>query len=324
MMSRLKISLLRGGPSDEYEISLLSGQNALRNLTPDKYSIEEVFIDKGGVWHVSGVPIAPERALFGTSVAVNALHGAYGEDGQVQRLLDQLNVPYTGAKQLGAAQSFNKDTAKKHYKNNYLKTPHHQTLKVRDGEDLYKIALKIFREFPQPSVIKPIFGGSSKDIHFCSSFEDVYTAIDELSKKGEQFMVEEFIFGKEAAVGVVEDWRGNKISSLMPVEIEKEHPIFGYDNKYKGVNRNLYVPSRFSTEEKQMLDELAKEAHEALSLRHYSQSDFIISPRGIYILETNSLPGLTEQSLLVEALQAGGSNLGEFLDHIIVLATGRK
>ena len=323
-MSLLKVSVVRGGPSGEYDVSLKTGQNILNNLNLEKYKVEDIFVSRDGVWHKHGLPISPTQALRETDVMINAMHGDYGEDGRLQRDAENAGVVYTGSKALGASLSLNKDLAKGIYKNNYLKTPRHLTFKSTDSSDLYVIALKIFREFPQPSIIKPVSGGSSKNIYYCSSYEDVYTAIDDLSRLGEPFMVEEYIFGKEASVATVEGFRNEDLYAMPPVEIVKKSPYFSYDQKYGGGERETIAPGRFTNDEREMLKELAKEAHESLGLRHYSQSDFIISPNGIYILETNALPGLTETSLLPEALVAIGSNLPEFLEHLINLAQNKN
>src|SRR3989344_5770990 len=319
-MAIIRVAVLRGGPSEEYEVSLQTGGNIINSLHPDKFIVDDIFVSRDGVWHLAGLPTSPEKALSRAGVVFNAMHGAYGEDGGVQRVLEHHNIPFTGSGSLGASLSFNKSLSKDIYKKNYLKTPEHLVIDARAPGELHDIALKIFREFPQPSIIKPISSGSSKDVYFCSSYEDVYTAIDKLSAKGEPFMVEEFIFGKEATCSVVEGFRGEDLHALLPIEIGRSGKIFSYEDKY-GINEvTNYCPGRFTKEEASMIGELAKEAHQALGLRHYSRSDFIISPRGIYILETNSLPGLTEHSLLPQSLLASGASVGEFLEHIVGLA----
>ncbi|MBC7836866.1 ATP-grasp domain-containing protein, partial [Acetobacteraceae bacterium] len=133
--------------------------------------------------------------------------------------------------------------------------------------------------------------------------------------------VEEFIKGKEATVGVVDNFRGEKFYALMPVEIvpPPSREFFDYHAKYSGESTER-VPGNFTHSEKEELMYLAKRAHETLGLSHYSRSDFIVSKRGIYFLEINTLPGLTGESLLPKALAAGGSKLPEFLDHVITLA----
>ena len=108
----ITVAVLRGGPSDEHEISLKTGANVLANLQREPYRPVDVFIDKEGVWHVRGIPMSPERALSTIDVVWNALHGQYGEDGTVQRILDRLGVPYTGSGALASGLAMNKATTK--------------------------------------------------------------------------------------------------------------------------------------------------------------------------------------------------------------------
>ena len=96
-MSRLTVGVLRGGPSNEYDISLQTGAEVLHALPEEKYAARDIFIDREGQWHLLGMPRSPDRALRGVDVVVNALHGKYGEDGRVQQLLDRFGVPYTGS-----------------------------------------------------------------------------------------------------------------------------------------------------------------------------------------------------------------------------------
>jgi D-alanine-D-alanine ligase len=192
-----------------------------------------------------------------------------------------------------------------------------------------------------PYIVKPISGGSSIGVFLIKSREEFADAMFKVLERGDSILIEEFIPGVEATVGVIEGFRGQELYALPPVEIR---PIggnfFDYEAKYKGKspplpgeNRNVYrrekaaeeiVPATFSTSIKKELEKLAVAAHEALGLRHYSRSDFIISPRrGIFILETNSLPGLTDESLVPKALKAVGSSLSELADHLVMLALSR-
>src|SRR3990172_1010615 len=106
---RTVVAVLRGGPSSEYDVSLKTGASVLEALDKEKYEPRDIFISRGGQWHLHGVEVAPERALFGADVAFNALHGEYGEDGSVQRLLERLGMPYTGSGAAGSAVAFNKN-----------------------------------------------------------------------------------------------------------------------------------------------------------------------------------------------------------------------
>src|SRR5690606_5390760 len=141
---------------------------------------------------------------------------------------------------------------------------------------------------------------------------------------GQNILIEEYIRGKEATCGVVENLRGKKLYALPPIEIRKPatKDLFDYEAKYSGITEEV-CPGCFLDSEKRELEKASCDIHEALVLSDYSRSDFIISPRGIYFLETNSLPGLTEESLLPKSLKAVGINNTQFIDHILNQALGR-
>jgi D-alanine-D-alanine ligase len=318
-MTKKKVGVLRGGPSSEYEVSLKTGKSVIDSLA-DRYTVLDIFIDKSGVWHYLGAPIAPEKIFKKVDVIFNALHGAYGEDGTVQKLLDNYSIPYTGSRALASAVGMNKALSKKVYKNYDLKTPLSVIVTATDcssGE-----LLNLFKSFPMPAVVKPVSGGSSVGTAIAKTLADLELAVADALKYSRQALIEEFIAGKEATCGVVDEFRDEEIYSLLPVEIRKPFgsAFFDYQAKYGGQSQEI-CPGNFTPKEKKEIQDMARQAHKALGLRHYSRSDFIIHPkRGIYILETNTLPGLTSESILPKSLQAVGCSLPDFLDHLIILA----
>jgi D-alanine-D-alanine ligase len=322
---RKVVGVLRGGPSREYEVSLKSGASVLESLDREKYEPRDIFIDRSGDWHVHGVVQSPEKALAGVDVAFNALHGEYGEDGRVQRQLDALGVPYTGSDAFASAIAFNKHHTKEAVKKLGVKVPHGLVLEpAREGE-IEALARKLFRTFPHPAIVKPVSGGSSVGTHVAHTYHGLEHALKEASSHGPKILVEEYVAGREATVGVVDDFRNERAYALMPVEIvpAAHHPFFNYEAKYGG-QATERVPGHFTEEQKKELERIAKAVHEGLNLAHYSRSDFIVSKRGIFFLEVNTLPGLTGESLLPKALKAVGSSLTAFLDHVINLAHGGR
>ena len=152
---------------------------------------------------------------------------------------------------------------------------------------------------------------------------DVHKAVSEILHEAEGVLVEELIRGREATAGVVEGLRGEVLYSLPSIEIvPPSDDFFSYDAKYSGATQEI-TPGRFSKKEKEELARLSRVMHEALGLRHYSRSDFIVSPRGIYYLETNTLPGMTTESLLPKSLAAVGVQFPDFLEHLVGLALKR-
>jgi D-alanine-D-alanine ligase len=322
LMSKLKVGVLRGGPSSEYDVSLKTGESVLKNL-PEKYQGIDVLIDKNGLWHIEGIPYQPPQIFNRVNVIFNAMHGEYGEDGKVQQLLDAHGIPYTGSKSLASAMAMHKEKAKNIFKQHGLKTPAHRLLKIEFGSDIQPIALELFRTFPMPLIIKPVGAGSSVGVYLARNFNDVERGLREATQRFSDILVEEYINGRETTVGVIDQFRNQSLYVLPAIEIRPpiESPFFDLDAKYSGKSEEI-CPGNFSSTEKEELAELAKKAHQILGLRHYSRSDFIIHPRrGIYILETNTLPGLTSESLFPKALKSVGSSLPDFLDHLLTLAS---
>jgi D-alanine--D-alanine ligase len=323
-MSRKKVGVLRGGPSSEYEVSLKTGKTVIDNLS-DRHEVFDIFISKDGVWHHLGAPITPEDVFKKVDVIFNALHGTYGEDGTVQKLLDTFSVPYTGSTALASAVGMNKVLSKKVYKSHGLKTPLH-TIVTKD-QDLVTEATKIFKSFPMPAVVKPVSGGSSVGVSIARTLPELEIGLTEAFKYDDQALVEEMISGREATCGVVDNFRGQAVYPLLPNEIGKsdESEFYDYNAKYLSETQQIICPGNFAEAEKKIIQEMSQKAHQALGLRHYSRSDFIVSSRrGVYILETNTLPGLTDHSHVPKSLNAIGCNLADFLDHLIALAVDKK
>ncbi|MFA5773400.1 MAG: D-alanine--D-alanine ligase [Candidatus Paceibacterota bacterium] len=333
----IKVGVIRGGISGEHEVSLASGAQVLSHLRSDKmkdkYSAIDIFIDRDGIWHINGIPTSMDKIIHKVDVIINALHGDYGEDGKVQQLLEQWGIPYTGSGPFASAIGYNKFLTKQEFSKLGINTPKHILFpayqedfdepKSRYAE---KKAREVWERLPPPWIVKPLTGGSSMGVHVCKTFQSLVDAFEEGVNEKVSVLVEEFIKGKEATVGIINDFRGKSIYALPPIEIRvpKTSTFFDKDVKYNGKSQEI-CPGNFTNEEKKELERLASLIHTGLDLSHYSRSDFIIHPkRGIYALEVNTLPGLTDQSLMPKALSAVGSNIPEFIEHIIKLAKNRK
>lgn len=318
-MQRIKVAVLRGGPGVEHEVSMKSGKNILENLS-DRYISIDVFISKDKIWYVDGISTPPEKIFKSVDVVFNAMHGEYGEDGKVQQLMDHFGVKYTGSKALASALGMHKILSKEIFVKSGIKTPIYKV--IRKGDNLNNIDQTIFKTFPIPAIIKPGGSGSSVGVSLVKVLNDIKPAIENALKYSDVVIVEEFIKGKEVTCGVVENFRGEQIYPLFPIEIKKIEgfEFFSYDAKYSGVTSEV-CPGNFSEKEKNNIQEMAVNAHRVLGLRHYSRSDFIVNEkRGAYILEVNTLPGLSKESLLPKSLEAIGCSLSYFLDHVINLA----
>lgn len=293
---RTVVGVLRGGPSPEYDVSLRTGAAVLEHLDRERYEPRDIFISKGGAWHMHGLEVPPERALAGVDVAFNALHGDYGEDGQAQRQLDMLGVPYTGSDAFASALAYNKHQAKDVAKSLGVKSPYGLVLEPAKEGEIEALAQRLFRSFPQPSIIKPAAAGSRIGVRAAGNYHALESALREAAAYSPKILIEEHIPGREVSVGVIDAFRGEDTYALIP------------------------TPHTFSHEEKALLASLAKQMHAGLGLMHYSDSDFIVSKRGIYYLETNSQPKLHGGSKLMRGLEQVGASISHFIDHVIQLA----
>lgn len=313
------VGVLRGGPSKEHEVSLRTGAAIIANLPPERFVARDIYIDKKGQWHDRGKPVSPERVLRQLDAVLIGLHGEYGEDGEVQKLLERFGVPYAGADQFASHLAMHKLLAKARAKEAGIATPEFRY--IESIEESEAGVREVIRSFHQPVVVKPVGWGSSVGVSIAGGYAPVLSAVQQLFADGAQsVLVEEYVRGKEATVGIVEGLRGEALYALPPIEIiPPEGNFFSYDAKYSGATREL-CPGTFSRVDTEELQRLARAMHRALGARHYSRSDFIVTPTGIHYLETNTLPGLTTGSLLPKALASVGVSMPEFLSHLVTLA----
>jgi len=322
-MSGTVVGVLRGGPSREHEVSLKTGAAMLAHLPQDRYLVRDFYIDRAGAWHDRGRAVQPADALRTVDAVLIGLHGEYGEDGQVQKLLSRAGVPYAGADAFSSHLALHKALAKKHARDAGLLVP--RDVYIESAEHAAMGVHSAVRSFQQPVVVKPASWGSSVGVQIVGGYQPVLEAVLALFREGAvSVLIEERIAGTEATAGVLEGLRGERLYALPPVEIiPPPRDFFSYEAKYSGASREV-CPGRFSRTIADELMRQARVAHEALGLRHYSRSDFIVSPRGIYYLETNTLPGLTAESLFPRSLSAVGVRFPDFLDHLVGLAMGRQ
>jgi len=321
-MARIKVGIFRGGPSGEYEVSLKTGGgiiSALLQSFPLKYQLRDVFISRDGEWHMNGLPSTPQQILKDIDVAFNALHGSYGEDGQIQQIFDSFRIPYTGSGVTSSLLAMDKSMSKKVFSQAGILVP--RGIIVSNDVSPKEAALEVLKTLGPSWVVKPTSSGSSLGVSVVNGFNDLVSAIALAFEYSPKILVEEYIVGREATCGIVEKFRGKEHYSLPVIEIvpPSNSLFFDYPSKYSGKSAEI-CPSGFKRSVKNEIEYLATLAHRTLNCRHYSRSDFIVSKKGIYLLETNTLPGLTSESLLPKSLEAVGLSLPNFIDHLITIA----
>jgi D-alanine-D-alanine ligase len=303
-------------------VSLNTGHAILSQLPKDQFTARDIYIDKNGQWYERGRQLDPLRILHSVDVVLLGLHGEYGEDGEVQKLLEKTGVPFVGSGSFGSFMAMHKVLAKEKAKEIGLLTPEYKYVQIDDG--IEDIIHEVIRTFHQPVVVKPVRWGSSVGVSIVGGYAPIYAAVQSLFLEGcDGVLIEELIRGREATVGIVEGLRGEDLYVLPVVEIiPPADDFYSYDAKYSGSTRHE-CPASFSRVVLEDLASAAKSIHKALGLRDYSRSDFIVSPKGVYYLETNNLPGITQESNVPIALSAVGISLSEFLAHLVNRALAR-
>jgi len=312
------VAVLRGGPSAEYSVSMETGKGVIGVLNALHVKNKDIVISKTGQWLVQGFNKNPEQALADVDVVFIALHGFYGEDGTVQRLLERLSIPYTGSQPYPSAIAMNKDLTKGYLKDLNVKTPRHMRVTKAGLTDPVQTAMSISELFGPKYVVKPTYGGSSIGMKVAQNAQELGTVLKELIAEHDDLLIEEYVSGREATVGILENYREQELYHLPSIEIipPESAGYFAAEVKYNGETEEI-CPGRFKENEKTEMAAAAQEVHRALGLRHYSRSDFIVAPDGIYFLEINTLPGLTSQSLFPKAIESVGGNYTDLIKHLL-------
>ncbi len=299
-----------------------TGSQVISALTARDFFVKDVIITKTGKWMVSGQERAPEQALLATDVVFIAMHGEYGENGEVQKICERLHIPFTGSNSFPSKTAFNKDTTKRLLRSHAIHLPRHVKFSRESTASIADRVYAIARAFGPEYVIKPTASGSSFGVLMVKGAAELESKLRDTLEVYEDCMVEERIRGREATCGVLENFRDQPLYALPPIEIvpPEKSDFFAADVKYTGETEEI-CPGRFSFDERQAIIEGACLAHTVLGLSQYSRSDFMVSDGKVYFLEVNTLPGLTAQSLFPKAAEAIGLSFPDLVTHLVHTAT---
>src|SRR3989344_3302501 len=321
-MMRTNIGILRGGTSSEYNLSLKTGAAMINALSEDRFDVRDILIDKSGTWHLHGAPSTPAHALTQLDVVLIALHGGIGEDGTVQRMLERAGIPYAGARALPSAIALNKLRAREILRRVGVRMPRGAAFTLEHAIDSGEMARLVFSRFGPPYIVKPPSEGAGNGIRIANTLLELPDAIADTLDAYGTALIEEFIRGEEASVGIIENFRDEEFYALPPAHEVHEGNYITPEHHEAG-NLTHFSPSSFSYMQKQTLADLARVAHKILDLSHFSRSDLIVAPHGVYLLEINTIPGLYPGATFPTLLEAVGSSVPEFLEHAIKLARTR-
>lgn len=304
--SALRVAVLMGGRSAEREVSLNTGAQVASALAEKGHDI--VCIDTLEHSFITQIVSAEPDVVF------ICLHGRFGEDGTVQGLLELLEIAYVGSGVLASALAMDKVMSKHFFSHAGIPTPDYVHVRAGEHVDAAQIAVRV----GEKSVVKPANEGSALGVTIVHEPGELAGALAEAFRYDDDVLVERFIAGVEVTVGVI----GNEDPIALPtLEIVPEHEFYDYESKYvPGMSLHI-IPARISESAALECQRLALAAHRALGCRGMSRADTIVDGSGeVWLLETNTIPGMTKTSLLPDAARAAGIEFPELCERLVRLA----
>lgn len=308
MKEKLNVAVVRGGQSTEYDASLKSG-HAVQVALEAEHHIHDVFVDKRGVWHRRGVAVMPEKALHGIDVVFNAMHGTYGEDGSLQKTLISLGVPYTGADAFASSIALDRARTREALKKiPGVRLPSHHVVSHYEGLHYGEKSKEIFSFFGPPYIVKALKGGTHEHVRTAKTLHDLPHAIRHVATAtNDNVIVEQFERGIYVSCHVIAGFRGKEYYTTVPSQKV-------YDS---GLHVSATAPANITSAIKSRVEEAAQYVHKTLNLGHVSESHFIVFEKSIFFLNVDTSPLLTTASPLLVSLEAVGSSLKEYAEHLM-------
>lgn len=306
---RLKVAVLCGGPSPEHEVSLSSGENVFNALDRTKFEPELI------VWGRDHTPPLTVSGFKQLDLAFIAMHGPFGEDGTVQAFLELLGVPYTGSGVVASRLGMDKVASKLLFQSAGIPTPEYRVAERADQ------GLKALEDLNPPCVVKPSSQGSSVGVSIVRKKRHFKKAFAEAVRFDGRVIVERYIRGREINAGIL----GNQKPTALPlIEIVPKKEFFDYEAKYDPALAEEITPAPLDQRTTRKMQETALEAYRTLGCRGFARVDMFLEDGGKgYVSEINTIPGLTENSLLPKEAKAAGIEFPQLLEMIINFALER-
>ena len=301
----VRVAVLMGGPSSEREISLKSGRSVSLALGSKGYSVVEIDPDQDLKKKITEAHV---------HAAFIALHGRFGEDGTVQKMLDTWNIPYTGSSPEASFLALRKDLAKTEFDRLNILTPRWSRGPFGRFDNLRDAVEKL----GFPVVLKPVDEGSSIGLEMVRSQSELRSAFERICIHSADFIAEQYIQGRELTVGILDG------QTLPIVEIKTTRPFYDFSAKYSAGYTEYEVPAVMDSKSSQKIQEYAFRAHCILGCRDFSRVDILLdSDQHPWVLEVNTIPGFTERSLLPKAAAAIGISFQDLCERILKMCLAR-
>lgn len=310
-VKKIRVAILAGGISNERSVSLITGKEVLKNL--DKTKFTGIFYDTKKDLKKLIIDIFKKKI----DIAFIALHGKGGEDGSIQGFLELLNVSYTGSGITASALAMDKVLSKKLFEREKIHTP--KFIVFSKGQ---KIDTKeIEKEIGFPCCVKPAFSGSSVGVSIVKDKKKIKNAILKAFKEDEKIIIEKYIKGKEITVGIL----GNEKLLVLPIiEIRPKNEFFDFKAKYDPKFSDEIVPAKIPEKISKKAKKIASKVYQLLGCRGFGRIDMIVKNGIIYVLEVNTIPGLTPNSLLPKAAKSAGISFSKLIEKIIFYSLNEK
>ena len=295
-----RVGVLMGGPSDEKTISIKSGMAVCRALESKGIDVVPIKLRDASTMNGYREQVIEEIRSSDIDVAFVAMHGRFGEDGEIQALLEYMKMPYTGSKSLASRLGMDKISSRAIFKSKRIPVPRSIIINKADLDKYHDVQV-YFKELGLPLVVKPSCEGSSIGLSIVDSVADFHAAASTAFRYSDRAIVEEYVRGREITVGILEE------KALPIVEIVPKKRFFDFEAKYNKLLTEYKVPAEIPEKKYRECQAIGLEAHQALDARFFSRVDMILSEKGVpVVLEVNTIPGLTEMSLLPKAAMAAG------------------
>ncbi|MEA1961693.1 MAG: D-alanine--D-alanine ligase [Bacillota bacterium] len=304
-----KVLVLMGGTSQEREVSLRSGAAVLAALKNNDYQVEGLDLQSDSIQKI---------IAFQPDVVFLALHGKNGEDGTVQGMLEIMNIPYTGSGVAASAICMNKILTKKLLALEGFPTADFRILKYKQSMNYPQMALELMDGIGLPMVLKAATQGSSIGTYIVKEQAALVTALGEVFQYDDEVLVEKFVDGVELTVPVI----GNEEALALPViEITSSNEFYDYESKYTPGMCQHIIPARIDDKTRDMVMSMSEKVYESLNCRGFARVDFMVDRSGNpYVLEINTIPGMTEMSLVPDSARAYGMSFEVLIKKIVRFA----
>ena len=291
-----KVAVIFGGDSSEKEVSMHTGL-AVVEAIKDIYDVTAINLE--GSFHNL------HNRLFDIDVVFNALHGGYGENGELQDYFEKYSIKYTGSGPKASKIAMDKNKTKLIAKENNIPVLNWKIINKTQNIDL--------KQFSFPLIVKPNDGGSTIGLHLINDIKDASIAIVDAFNESDELMFEEYFKGREVSVPIID-------GQVLPIiEIKSSNILYDYDSKYKSNKTRYEVPAKINSQMERFISNDALLLYNKIGCRHYARVDFLLNKENYYLLEINTLPGLTSTSLLPKSAQCIDLSYQKLIKKIIDL-----